>query len=83
MLNVCSVLVTGSNRGLGLEMVRQLAGKSNRPERIFATCRDPEGPRAQVRTVVVLQVSWDSMCKKKILLDADDILPSVLEFQVL
>lgn len=47
MLNVCSVLVTGSNRGLGLEMVRQLAGKSNRPERIFATCRDPEGPRAQ------------------------------------
>nr|XP_060643906.1 uncharacterized protein LOC132782934 isoform X2 [Anolis sagrei ordinatus] len=41
------VLVTGSNRGIGLEMVRQLAAKSNGPERIFATCRDPEGPRAQ------------------------------------
>ncbi|KAH0619576.1 hypothetical protein JD844_000299 [Phrynosoma platyrhinos] len=46
-LNVHSILVTGSNRGIGLELVRQLAGKINRPEWIFATCRDPEGPRAQ------------------------------------
>ncbi|XP_066493714.1 C-signal-like [Tiliqua scincoides] len=42
-----SVLVTGSNRGIGLEIVRQLAGKKNRPEWIFATCRDPEGAGAQ------------------------------------
>ncbi|KAJ6666058.1 hypothetical protein lerEdw1_000962 [Lerista edwardsae] len=48
LLNPHSVLVTGSNRGIGLEIVRQLVGKSNRPEWIFATCRDPEGPRAQV-----------------------------------
>ncbi|XP_060110147.1 C-signal-like isoform X2 [Heteronotia binoei] len=47
MLNVRSVLVTGSNRGLGLELVRQLAGKNNGPEWVFAICRDPEGPRAQ------------------------------------
>ncbi|XP_015269642.1 PREDICTED: C-factor-like, partial [Gekko japonicus] len=47
MLNVRSVLVTGSNRGIGLELVRQLAGKSKGPEWVFATCRDPEGPRAQ------------------------------------
>ncbi|KAL8194856.1 UNVERIFIED_CONTAM: hypothetical protein K2H54_037219 [Gekko kuhli] len=47
MLNVRSVLVTGSNRGLGLELVRQLVEKSNGPEWVFATCRDPEGPRAQ------------------------------------
>ncbi|XP_042293282.1 C-factor-like [Sceloporus undulatus] len=46
-LNVHSVLVTGSNRGIGLELVRQLAGKTNCPEWIFATCRDPEGPGAQ------------------------------------
>ncbi|XP_066493223.1 C-signal-like [Tiliqua scincoides] len=42
------ILVTGSNRGIGLELVKQLVGKSNRPEWIFATCRDPEGKGAQV-----------------------------------
>nr|XP_060643907.1 C-signal-like isoform X1 [Anolis sagrei ordinatus] len=47
-LKVRSVLVTGSNRGIGLELVKQLVGRSNRPEWIFATCRDPEGPRAQI-----------------------------------
>ncbi|XP_063169286.1 C-signal-like [Candoia aspera] len=46
-LNPRSILVTGSNRGLGLELVRQLVGKSNPPQWIFATCRDPAGPRAQ------------------------------------
>ncbi|XP_026574756.1 uncharacterized protein LOC113448389 isoform X1 [Pseudonaja textilis] len=46
-LNPQSVLVTGSNRGLGLELVRQLAKRSNPPKWIFATCRDPAGPRAQ------------------------------------
>ena len=34
-----TVLVTGSNRGLGLEFVRQYAG---RDWRVIATCRDPE-----------------------------------------
>jgi NAD(P)-dependent dehydrogenase (short-subunit alcohol dehydrogenase family) len=33
-----SVLITGSNRGLGLEWVRQCAGRG---WRVFATCRDP------------------------------------------
>ncbi|XP_077165925.1 C-signal-like [Paroedura picta] len=47
MLNVHSVLVTGSNRGIGLELVQQFVGKSKGPEWVFATCRDPEGPYAQ------------------------------------
>jgi len=34
------VLVTGANRGLGLEFVRQYAGAG---ARVFAGCRDPEG----------------------------------------
>uniref|UniRef100_A0A8C0IL92 C-factor n=1 Tax=Chelonoidis abingdonii TaxID=106734 RepID=A0A8C0IL92_CHEAB len=41
------VLVTGSNRGIGLELVKQLLGKSNPPQWVFATCRDPEGARGQ------------------------------------
>ncbi|KAM6250791.1 C-signal-like [Spheniscus humboldti] len=43
-----SVLVTGSNRGMGLELVRQLAASPRPPQHIFATCRDPEGPRGKV-----------------------------------
>ncbi|XP_026574811.1 uncharacterized protein LOC113448429 [Pseudonaja textilis] len=46
-LNPRSVLVTGSNRGIGLELVKQLVGKRDPPEWIFATCRDPEGPGAK------------------------------------
>ncbi|XP_065279015.1 C-signal-like [Emys orbicularis] len=45
--NVQSVLVTGANRGIGLELVKQLVRKPNPPGWIFATCRDPEGARAQ------------------------------------
>ncbi|XP_071900108.1 uncharacterized protein [Anas platyrhynchos] len=42
-----SVLVTGSNRGIGLELVRQLAASPQPPQHIFATCRDPDGPRGK------------------------------------
>uniref|UniRef100_A0A663DYS3 C-factor n=1 Tax=Aquila chrysaetos chrysaetos TaxID=223781 RepID=A0A663DYS3_AQUCH len=42
-----SVLVTGSNRGIGLELVRQLAASPRPPQHIFATCRDPESPRGK------------------------------------
>ncbi|TFJ96613.1 triosephosphate isomerase [Platysternon megacephalum] len=45
--NVRSVLVTGANRGIGLELVKQFLEKSNPPEWVFATCRDPAGERAQ------------------------------------
>ncbi|ETE60295.1 hypothetical protein L345_13963, partial [Ophiophagus hannah] len=48
-LDLHSVLVTGSNRGLGLELVKQLAGKSNPPKWIFAICQVPAGSGAQMR----------------------------------
>ncbi|XP_031471142.1 LOW QUALITY PROTEIN: uncharacterized oxidoreductase C663.09c-like [Phasianus colchicus] len=42
-----SVLVTGSNRGIGLELVRQLAASPRPPQHIFATCRDASGLRGK------------------------------------
>ncbi|KAK9959017.1 hypothetical protein ABG768_011106 [Culter alburnus] len=42
-----SVLVTGSNRGIGLELVHQLVNSPSSPLQIFAGCRDPNGPKAQ------------------------------------
>ncbi|NXE09207.1 GSFK dehydrogenase, partial [Lophotis ruficrista] len=46
-LQVCSVLVTGANRGIGLGFVRNLLAMPDPPKWVFATCRDPEGQRAQ------------------------------------
>jgi len=37
---VTNILITGANRGLGLEFVRQYAADG---DRVFATCRDPAG----------------------------------------
>ncbi|EOB05238.1 C-factor, partial [Anas platyrhynchos] len=42
-----SSLPVGSNRGIGLELVKQLLGGPRPPAWIFATCRDPEGLGAQ------------------------------------
>jgi len=42
-----NILVTGSNRGIGLELVKQLAEKTGEEAHIYATCREPEGTRAE------------------------------------
>ncbi|XP_037332784.1 C-signal-like [Pungitius pungitius] len=42
-----SVLITGANRGLGLEMVKQMVEGSRDVKKLFACCRDPDGPRAE------------------------------------
>lgn len=36
-----SVLVTGANRGIGLEFVKQFVKLSDPPRFVFATCRNP------------------------------------------
>ncbi|XP_072299319.1 C-signal-like [Eucyclogobius newberryi] len=42
-----SVLITGANRGLGLEMVKQMLETQRPLSLLFACCRDPEGPKAE------------------------------------
>ncbi|XP_040180529.1 C-factor-like [Rana temporaria] len=41
-LIIRSVLVTGSNRGIGLQLVKTFLNKQNPPEHVFAACRNPE-----------------------------------------
>uniref|UniRef100_A0A3B4BDQ1 Uncharacterized protein n=1 Tax=Periophthalmus magnuspinnatus TaxID=409849 RepID=A0A3B4BDQ1_9GOBI len=45
----CIVLITGANRGIGLELVRQITETQKPLSKVFACCRDPDGPKAQVR----------------------------------
>ncbi|XP_026285055.2 C-factor isoform X2 [Frankliniella occidentalis] len=37
-----SVFITGSNRGIGLEIVKQLLAHASPPATLFATCRNPD-----------------------------------------
>jgi len=36
------ILVTGANRGIGLELIRQLVNLNPLPKTVIATCRDPD-----------------------------------------
>ncbi len=47
-VKACNILITGANRGLGLETVKQLLEDSSQKQHIFATCRDPDGPKSEV-----------------------------------
>ena len=41
-MSIRSVLVTGANRGIGLEFVRELLALQNPPKHIIASCRNPD-----------------------------------------
>uniref|UniRef100_A0A3P9IKL1 Zgc:158868 n=1 Tax=Oryzias latipes TaxID=8090 RepID=A0A3P9IKL1_ORYLA len=43
-----NILVTGTSRGIGLELVRQLAEKTGGGAHIYACCRDPVGAGGQM-----------------------------------
>ncbi|XP_073693850.1 C-signal-like [Garra rufa] len=74
-VKACSVLITGANRGLGLETVKQLLEDSNCPKRhIFATCRDPDGPKSEAlrelakkhpSVITIIRLDADDPCSIK------------------
>jgi len=41
MANFASIVVTGANRGLGLEFIKQFVSSSPPPKTLIATCRNP------------------------------------------
>jgi len=48
---MCSVLITGANRGIGIGLVKTLlANHSFKVENIFATCRDKEKAKVIILT---------------------------------
>jgi NAD(P)-dependent dehydrogenase (short-subunit alcohol dehydrogenase family) len=40
-MSLANVLITGANRGIGLEFVKQFVALTQPPKHVFATCRDP------------------------------------------
>jgi len=57
---MCSVLVTGANRGIGLGLVKHLlSNKSFNVENVFATCRD----MGKAKVIIYLQGSTGAILK--------------------
>ena len=55
---MAKILVTGTNRGIGLELVRQLTASGNK---VFATCRTASEELKKIENVVILEnVSVDN-----------------------
>ncbi|XP_031697346.1 uncharacterized protein LOC116379539 [Anarrhichthys ocellatus] len=70
-----SVLITGANRGLGLEMVKQMVEGSLPVRKLFACCREPAGPRAEALqtlakkhpdVIVVVRLDATDLCSIKL-----------------
>ena len=56
-----SVLITGCNRGIGLELVKQWLKVDGPPEHIIATCRKPEEVKNVKRAFVKLSRIWENV----------------------
>uniref|UniRef100_A0A674CXV3 C-factor n=1 Tax=Salmo trutta TaxID=8032 RepID=A0A674CXV3_SALTR len=59
----CSVLITGANRGLGLEMVKQMVESPWPVRQLLACCRDLDGLRSHVfRELAVDWLTFSPLC---------------------
>ncbi|XP_069134899.1 C-signal-like [Argopecten irradians] len=61
-----AILITGANRGLGLEFVRQIVCFSTPPKYLFATCRNPES------ATILNEIAKSHSCVKVLKLDVCD-----------
>lgn len=48
-----TILITGANRGVGLEFVRQFLKLDQPPQVIIAICRDPEKATVSILTILL------------------------------
>ena len=49
------VVVTGSNRGIGLELVRQQLARG---DQVYATCRNPETATELINCSLSILIHW-------------------------
>lgn len=63
-MSLGNVLITGANRGIGLEFVKQLTALQTPPKHIFASCRNPDAANVSLIFLLHFLVIWFK--KKKI-----------------
>ncbi|XP_034392032.1 C-factor isoform X2 [Cyclopterus lumpus] len=74
-----NVVVTGSNRGIGLELVKQLAEGTGEETHIYAGCRAPEGTGAEALRDIQTQYPGKITIIKLDMSDEDSISAAVQE----
>ena len=58
-MNAKTVLITGGNRGLGLQFVNSFVGLETPPQKLIVTCRDVENATVSSRDLVRHNVAWN------------------------
>ncbi|AWP07973.1 Hypothetical protein SMAX5B_007152 [Scophthalmus maximus] len=72
-----NIFVTGTNRGIGLELVKQLAEKTGKEAHIYACCREPEGTSAEALRGLATQYPGKITIIRLDMSDEDSILTAV------
>ncbi|XP_030280443.1 uncharacterized protein LOC115585922 [Sparus aurata] len=72
-----NILVTGTNRGIGLELVKQLAQNTAEGAHIYACCREAEGTRAEALRALPTQYPGKITVIKLDMSDEDSISAAV------